>query len=290
MPQTSLEEWLTLTAREEKILKDLRLLGASAPPFDALRDCLRNTDLSLVIKLCIKDPELDALYKHDSLKGLWDTNLSIINCSPIQSSYEYNPQATIHSLDSLKSTLLYANYKERALSEDQQDQQMAMPFLELSADLGGFLALNKICQIQLKMEHPNVELVLKSATKAAALYLTPGYILLAVCLYHFKSYLEALENLVLAEKLIPHSAIYINNAYLGTPINDIISKSFRSLITGKTMLANLADIPLPHLTQVIYPAMEKQMQTILATLPKEVAEVETMVAELEITAPPQLCV
>lgn len=160
-----------------------------------------------------------------------------------------------------------------------------MQFLELSAELGSFVALNKICQLQFKMKHPDVALVLKSAERAAALYLAPGYILLAVCLYRFKSYLEALKNLVLAEKFIPHSAIYIKNAYLGVPIDQIISNSFGSWVTGKRILAKLADIPLPDLVQSIYPAMEKQMQAILTILP---TEAKIMVAEPENNASPQL--
>ncbi len=262
MPHKSLDEVLVFTSLETEILETVRRIGAVCTSAE-LVEYLKNADLSLILRFSIKYPDVDSICKRSSLNKMWD---EILQRSSFL-SFECKPQPTIHSLDLLKGLLLYAGYKRRSVSEDSQDKQMSIKFLELSADLGCFVALNQVCQLELKKAEPNRILVFNSALRAASLYLTAGYLLLAACNYLLKLPREALECLILAEKLIPHSEVYTYNAYFGKPIDEIIKHSFGNLTKGKVALSKLADIPPPEVVGILYPAMEAQKLSILSALP-----------------------
>lgn len=283
MPEKSLEELLTFHDEEMQLLSSLEKwenpVKRDTVFFSSFLQreqiiSLVDRDFALLIKLALVSPKIDELCKCFFLKSFWSKKIRECSANPAQDetedksrrNFEYQSQPTIHSFDLLKSFFLYSNYKKRALSHDPEDNKNAKEFLMLSAQLGCFLAMNQICIMSFNLIDSEGVVNLNMAKTAADLYLTPGYILLATSYFKNKMYFEALKCLILAEKLLPYSEVYVNNAYLGRKVEDIVAPVFGTIENGKRTLAALADISLADVALKLYPAMEIEMDKILLAL------------------------
>ena len=242
-------------------------------------DYLNTVNLAPLIKYALILPEVDSFCKYPPFNELWDTRwhactnaydaslLSSKELGDVSVDFKYKPQPTLHSFELLKGIFIYANYKIRVASGVEEDKNKANNFLILSAHLGFFAALNTLCKLELVSPSKDTSISLRWAQKAAELYLTPGYLLLAVIYYKQKNYLEALHSLILAKELLPYSRVFINNAYHGIPIEHVIARAFNSWEYGITTLAALADISIANVTEFIYPRIHQAAENIINDLP-----------------------
>jgi hypothetical protein len=172
----------------------------------------------------------------------------------------------VHSFDLIKSLFIYANYKKNLYSTNVLNLKLAGDLLKIAASLGSFAALNPIC-LSNSYEFFTPMDCFSYAKKAAQLYLTPGYLILAMLCYKKENYLDSLKYLILAEKLVPYSAVFINNAYRGKTVDGIVAASFGSWTEGIIKLASLADLPLSYVTGELYSSMDRKKESIIASLP-----------------------
>lgn len=258
-----LTKWLTLSQKELVALKPLLFLKNKYEKNSSLtqdeeiklKKIITQLDPHLFIKHAISDSIANEFYHLTILDELWDQKW--IACSQIDnagnlllsSTFSYQKQPSLPSFDLLKGSYLYAKYLIYNVRETNHAGHIARDYLFLAAEIGIFAAINlmfKQC-----LDAPDKSLSFFYAQRAAKLYLTPGYLLLAILYCHCDNYKEALNCFLLAYKLLPESQILINNAYRGESIDNIISPIFKNWANGIQLLAEQAKIPLSDVTGYI---------------------------------------
>lgn len=280
MPQ-KLAEWLVLTEEETLSLKPLlplittytqRRTLSEGEKAEALR-YLSTLDLALLIKHALRYPEAGNFYKQPGFKAFWDKQWEDCSKEFLSTTFEFvgKPQATLSSFELLKGVFLYARYKKiRQEAKNKDEEKIAEEYLDLSANSGFFTAI--ILLFKLNLADDKTPTSFFYAQQASSLYLSPGYLLQAYFYYQRGFYLEALKNFILAKKLAPYSEIFIHNAYTGLPIESIIQPFFSSWEEGIQKLAGLAKLPMPFVVKHIYPQLDKEVEVILSSIPKELED------------------
>lgn len=278
MPQ-KFKEWLVFTAEETLSLEPLRSLITTYHQRHSLSEeeqamvlrYVSTVDLALLIKHALHHPEADSFYKQPVLQTFWDERWKECSKEFLSSAardFEGKPQPTLHSFELLTGVFLYAKYKKiKHDAKNKDDETIADEYLALSANLGFFTALNVLFKLHITDDNTD-NTSFFCAQRASHLYLSPGYLLLASFYYQRGYYLEALQHLILAKKLAPFSDIFIHNAYLGLPIEDVVQQAFKDWEKGISLLAELADIPMAHVVKHIYPELDKEVGKILSAIPK----------------------
>lgn len=212
-------------------------------------EILTNTDLDLLIKLSLRDSDIDSLCKLPILNSYWKNiwrqcgqnscENAELNQLPI---HENECQTTIHTFDLLKGISLYAEYLN-ILNINRDDTVNANVFLAAAAKLNFYPALatasKQLAELSIKKNDITIaHEAITLACKAAKSYWSAGYLLLGVLYLKLANlnpdfYLQGLEALLVAKKLEPHSAAMLNNAFQG--------KSLAEATYGK--VKNWDDIP-----------------------------------------------
>lgn len=260
-----LTEFLKLSFKEENLAKEL-LLYKSANSVELYRFIVK-IDLILLIKLALIYPEIDIACKSSMLSSHWDIiwkasgkKMTAKEKKPI----EFAPMSNISSFDLLKGLLLHQTYRTMVDSKEISPTLFAdaKEFLELSAKQGCFFALNALCQEGLKLlaAKPDFNLaraIIGHAKKAAELYGTAGYFLLANVYQEVSKYTkeltgttdnlpqeflfkEALVALNVAQQLEEQSADKMTNAYLGKTLQEVSDNQFVSWYQFKIRLEKLS--------------------------------------------------
>ncbi|CDZ77869.1 hypothetical protein BN59_02162 [Legionella massiliensis] len=255
-----------LDARNQDLQRELAIEK------NKLLNVFERTDLGLLIRAAITDPELDKLCQNPLLTSLWDERWRKSGRNPKEAAevnhlavQEYRPQSTLTSFDLLKGIYFYS--KSKAMAAHAAYKEESCEFMILAADLGHFAALRTL--VIYYMKQPNgLEKAQDYAKAAADLYRTPGYLLLFVFYYELQQYQNALKMLMVAEKLHPYSADMINNAYQGTGLEVILAPLMKqlnvsSLDGAKLKLVKLADLPLHYVTDKIYTEVSQYVDDLL---------------------------
>ncbi|HHF7347784.1 TPA: DUF5630 domain-containing protein [Legionella feeleii] len=285
MPYQTLQEFLKLKTAEKISLKPLLELsealeqgGLSSQEQVALASEIEKIDFALLIRAALGNPKLNTLCKHPSLNDIWNEKWRLCGLNPPRTGeppqagkpiHEYKPQSTLHTFELLKGIFVYGQYKRHLKAEESIFRAYAPSYLQLAAYLGYFPALGGLCKQALAQNSLNNALFY--ASKAAELYWTPGYFLLAITTYtlarqdHNESFYQtALLQLIIAEKLMPHAENMINNAYQGKSVATALAEAGLSdLIELKQELARLAGLSMPWVTTTLYKQAEKEAKKIV---------------------------
>jgi hypothetical protein len=191
-----------------------------------LHQFIEHMDLALLIKLSIQNPTVNTLCNHPSLNDFWNEKWRTCGRNPREQAqinhdpiHEYLPQPTINTFEFIKGLFVYSQYILLSRSS-LKNQESSEQYLRLAAELNYFPALNALCARALK-KNETVKAILY-AQVAAQYYWTPGYLLLTSIYYSLKLYPEALQTLMISEKLLPFSNEMVNNAYQGKTLERIL--------------------------------------------------------------------
>lgn len=274
MAYQTLQQFLKLTTAEKIYLKPLLELSRaleqgtlSSQEQTALASEIEKIDFALLIRAALGNPKLNTLCKHPSLNAIWNEKWRLCGLNPLRTGepaqagrpiHEYKPQSTLHTFELLKGIFVYGQYKHHLKAEEEINRAYAPPYLQLAAYLGYFPALSGLCKQALAQN--SLDHALFYASKAAELYWTPGYFLLAITTYTLAKrdknesfYQTALLQLIIAEKLMPHAEAMINNAYQGKSVATALAEAGLSdLIALKQELARLAGLSMPWVTTTLY--------------------------------------
>jgi tetratricopeptide (TPR) repeat protein len=237
-----------------------------------LRNIFKKMDLGLLIKAALIDPAVDALCKHPDLNAVWNERWRLCGRNPngpetqAEPIHGNTPQSTIETFDLLKGVYIYGKY---VTISKKDPEGYAHDYLNLAASLGNFASLNTLFT-QCMQNHDHWDKALLHATKAAQLYRTPGYLMLAVLHYQSGSFKEALLNLLIAVKLIPHSESMMNNAYHGNDFTSMVKPLMIKLeveswpgVIGK--LATLAQLDMCFVTGTLWKKASQTVAEIIAS-------------------------
>ncbi|WP_019218100.1 DUF5630 domain-containing protein [Legionella tunisiensis] len=282
MPYQTLQQFLELTPDEKACLKPLLELSTvleqrSLSTQEEITlaseiEKIEQIDLALLVSAALGNPRLNTLCKHPSLDDFWNELWRLCGLNPSKNGqipkttkpiHEYKPQSTLHTFELLKGLCVYGQYKKHLKAERDIHRSYAPAYLQLAAYLGYFPALSGLCKQALARK--SMKDALYYASRAAELYWTPGYFLLAITTYTLANqernaflYKEALFQLIIAEKLIPHSEAMINNAYQGKSVETALAEiGLSNMSELQSDLAHVADLPLYWVTTVLYKQAEQ---------------------------------
>lgn len=286
MPYQTLQQFLKLTTAEKISLKPLLELsealeqgGLSSQEQVALANEIEKIDFALLIRAALGNPKLNTLCKHPSLNDIWNEKWRLCGLNPPRTGeppqagkpiHEYKPQSTLHTFELLKGIFVYGQYKRHLKAEEDTVRAYAPPYLQLAGYLGYFPALSGLCKQALAKK--SLKDALHYALKAAELYWTPGYFLLAITTYTLAMqdnnesfYQTALLQLIIAEKLMPHADDMINNAYQGKSVaRALVEAGLTDLIGLKQELARLAGVSMSWVTTTLYKQATQEVNKIVA--------------------------
>ena len=257
-----------------------------------LHKVVEGIDLGLLIKAAVADPRIDEICKYPSLNSIWNERWRKSGANPKEKAEinnlpikEYKPQSTVHTFDLLKGIYFYGQYRVAIAKIQNSKNFFKHNYLDLAAKSGHFAALN-ILSKQYMQDPDSSALALLYAKIAASLYWTPGYLLLAAFYYENEHYKDALLSLMVAEKLIPHSAEMINNAYQGKDLLTITQPLMNDLnvkdwTEAKIKLAALADLPISFvITTLEKEATQKIKEHLKATTTNDLCLESNSISEL----------
>lgn len=294
MAYQTLQKFLKLADSEKAALGPLLKLSAvldeksdlSTEKEAILVNAIEKTDMALLIRAALGNAKLNSLCRHPSLNDIWDEKWRLCGLNPTELTghprdptrpiHEYTPQPTIHTFELLKGIFVYGQYKHHVSAREEKPKTYAGAYLRLAAYLGYFPALSGLCKQALaKNTAESLQQAGFYALKAAELYWTPGYFLLAITTYNLANrgsnellYKEALLCLIMAEKLRPGSEAMINNAYQGKSVEAMLKEAKLDKITEtKQLLASLADLEMSWVTSVLYGQATLAVNKILSTVP-----------------------
>lgn len=241
---------------------------------------IKEYDTELLFKLALTDPEFNKVCKSPNLEPHWINLWRLCGTNPREEAeenhepiQEYSPMPTVSScFELLKGYYLYQSYltlidKEGDLSAAEFDD--AKERLLASADCGCFFAMNVLCReglLTLKeaFDENIVLLVLHYATKAAELYLAPGYLLLGSVCQELISYQNnthwappynlaqlAFQSYTIAKHLEPISGPMLNNAYQGQTLKEASKGAFSTFFEAQLRVQEhlrLSPIEITHLS------------------------------------------
>ena len=200
-----------LDSRKRNVLHTIQEKKAALYAFFSDND--NKVDLELIVRASLTSPALNTLLNDPLLNKFW--NEVWRKCSRKSQKQEkdlevveYVPQSTQSSFELVKSLFIYGKYQ--LLVAEKFSSLYAVDYLNLASELGYFAALN--AQIRFYLTQKDIK-ALACAEKAAKLYWTPGYLLLAVVHLESKNYERALFNLMMAECLRAYSKDMMINAY-----------------------------------------------------------------------------
>ncbi|KTC85913.1 DUF5630 domain-containing protein [Legionella drozanskii] len=217
-----------------------------------LHQFIENSDVALLIKLSIQNPAVNTLCNHPSLNDFWNEKWRKCGRNPSERAqtnhnpiHEYLPQPTITTFELIKGLFVYSQYIELSKT-NLKNQKSSEQYLKLAAELNYFPALNALCARALKKNEPLKAIIY--AQIAAQYYWTPGFLLLTSVYYSFKLYPNALQSLMICEKLRPFSDVMINNAYQGKTLEQISEPLMTQLKVSRwdetiSLMAQRANFP-----------------------------------------------
>lgn len=209
-------------------------------------------DSAVIIRLAIINQKINALCTHPDLaehwKNIWrqcgtqPKELAKVTHNPIQ---EYLPIPTLSCFELVKAHFVYEMYRKKKHSKIFAEVESSPQILRIAADLGSYFALNAMCQRQITLlkqslnfenAYEHLTKLLVYVQKAADIYWTPGYLLVANVYQELaglsKKYLFdaetvspnyfklALKALKMAQKLEPYSDAMMNIAYQGKKLSE----------------------------------------------------------------------
>lgn len=212
---------------------------------------IKRYDTALLFKLAITSPNIAEFCRAPALSDYWRNLWRRCGVNPQENAilngetiHEYQPMATVlNSFDLLLGLYLYDAYRKNLeqLQDDLGDldniYKESEEYLAASASYGCFFSLNALCVeglalLKKKFDEQIAMQVLQYANKAAELYLSAGYLLLAnVCqelipmqsklkLFGIDLRMEVLKAMEIARKLEVISGPMINNAYQGKTLHE----------------------------------------------------------------------
>jgi hypothetical protein len=282
------------TADVEKAYQSLFPLGKVEAKDDKglnLSDRLLKMDLTVLIKLAIRYPEIDKMCESPELashwQDIWRKSASEIGT---ESKLEYSPIPTVSCFSQIKGLYIYKAYQDLIKGEEltQTLRDEAREYLELSSRLGCYFASKVLCEQGLKLlsVKPDIDLaatVLEVALQASVTYWTPGYLLLATVYQEFSQYSEefftgsdarskqvlfkqALIALYVAQKLEDFSGPMLINAYRGKTIEEATGGAIKSWTQARVRLQTLSS---GYITSLVMMVAEREASVIADKIKKE---------------------
>ncbi len=267
----TLSEFLKLSMVELELEKEMVSL-ISARDLERLKQKIKAIDLHSLIRICIKNKAINVICQHTVFDEYW--NAIWKKCGPTNHDtnvpIEYFPINTVCTFDLIKGFYVYEQYR-KLVNENETSAAIliaAKEYLEFSAELGCFFALNALCYHGLRILHEATDShevealftkILAYASHAATLHWTPGYFLLGnVCdaimdcatnmvdeygsLNKKLLLSDALRALTIAQKLEPYSSSMQHNAYQGKSIQEASGGKFVDWFQFKRYIETKAKI------------------------------------------------
>ncbi|MDR3476416.1 MAG: DUF5630 domain-containing protein [Gammaproteobacteria bacterium] len=274
-----LSQFLQLTDEELKTYEAIFLMKPgsntepnSEPMSNHIDSYIINTDLATLIRIVVRYPEINAICESPQFAGYWQDLWSQCGLKPAETQHEnkptvhqYDPMPTVSCFTLLKGLYLYKGYQNVFAEITDWTPELradAREYLEMAAKFGCFFAINLLCEEGLKSltSKPDKTIavdILRLAQRAAALYWTPGYLLLATVYQEMSLHTEdtlqlpgvqskealfseALVSIYVAQKLEPFSEAMLNNAYQGKTIAEATQGTIKSWFQAKVRLETYA--------------------------------------------------